>query len=59
LTRRGQRKTHHEDGQFNLVAWGGIEPPTQGFSIRDPDWRGRPNLNDQSGVSKLAASTSA
>ena len=28
-----QRKTHHADGLFNLVAWGGIEPPTQGFSI--------------------------
>jgi hypothetical protein len=28
-----QRKTHHKDGLINLVAWGGIEPPTQGFSI--------------------------
>ena len=28
-----QRKTHHADGLINLVAWGGIEPPTQGFSI--------------------------
>ena len=27
-----QRKTHHGDGLFKLVAWGGIEPPTQGFS---------------------------
>src|SRR5436190_24193745 len=26
-------KTHHEDAFLNLVAWGGIEPPTQGFSI--------------------------
>ena len=31
--RGDQRKTHRRDGQFNLVAWGGIEPPTQGFSI--------------------------
>jgi hypothetical protein len=28
-----QRKTHRGDGLINLVAWGGIEPPTQGFSI--------------------------
>jgi hypothetical protein len=27
-----QRKTHHGDGLIKLVAWGGIEPPTQGFS---------------------------
>jgi hypothetical protein len=30
-----QRKTHHGDGLFKLVAWGGIEPPTQGFSNSD------------------------
>ena len=32
--RLNQRKTHHKDGFINLVAWGGIEPPTQGFSIQ-------------------------
>ena len=32
--RSDQGKTHRRDGQFNLVAWGGIEPPTQGFSIQ-------------------------
>jgi hypothetical protein len=32
--RGDQRKTHHGDGLINLVAWGGIEPPTQGFSIQ-------------------------
>jgi hypothetical protein len=31
--RSDQRKIHHEDELINLVAWGGIEPPTQGFSI--------------------------
>ncbi len=31
--RMHQRKTHHEDGFINLVARGGIEPPTQGFSM--------------------------
>jgi len=30
----GERKVHLEDEQFNLVAWGGIEPPTQGFSVQ-------------------------
>jgi hypothetical protein len=30
-----QRKTHRGDGLINLVAWGGIEPPTQGFSISE------------------------
>ena len=27
------KKPIYDDGLFNLVAWGGIEPPTQGFSI--------------------------
>ena len=27
------KKPNDNDGLFNLVAWGGIEPPTQGFSI--------------------------
>jgi hypothetical protein len=27
------KKPIHVDGLSNLVAWGGIEPPTQGFSI--------------------------
>jgi len=29
----GQIKTHRTDGLLNLVALGGIEPPTQVFSI--------------------------
>jgi hypothetical protein len=33
--RSDQRKIHHEDELINLVAWGGIEPPTQGFSTPD------------------------
>jgi hypothetical protein len=27
-------KNPSQDGLINLVAWGGIEPPTQGFSIQ-------------------------
>ena len=28
-----KEKAHRRDGLSNLVAWDGIEPPTQGFSI--------------------------
>jgi hypothetical protein len=28
-----KKETYQKDKFLNLVAWGGIEPPTQGFSI--------------------------
>jgi len=39
-----KEKAHRMDGLFNLVAWGGIEPPTQGFSIPDTPTLANPLL---------------